>query len=154
MLALKPPFNGKDMDQLYKRVIKGSFARIPDHYSNDIWRLVQMMLCTDPEKRPSCQELIESQLFKHYSSKLLNLESIDQTFIETIDSQSPTRQELTQITNNLLKTIVVPKKIDQLSGILPKRNYGPYGAPMTFSKTTKMIKNNSHSQAELNQASP
>jgi hypothetical protein len=36
--------------------------------------------------------------------------------------------------------------------VLPKRNYGPHGGPIAFSKTTKMIKNNhySHSQAELN----
>lgn len=40
MLALKPPFSGKDMDQLFKRVCKGVFPRIPEHYSNDIWNVV------------------------------------------------------------------------------------------------------------------
>jgi NIMA (never in mitosis gene a)-related kinase len=40
MLSLKPPFNGKDMDMLYKRVCKGAFPRIPEHYSNDIWQVV------------------------------------------------------------------------------------------------------------------
>ena len=30
MLALKPPFSGKDMDHLYKRVCKGLFPRIPE----------------------------------------------------------------------------------------------------------------------------
>ena len=151
MLALKPPFNGKDMDQLFKRVCKGTFSRIPEHYSNDIWQVVQLMLRVDPEKRPSCQELIESTLFKHYSAKLANLESVDKSFQETIDSTSPARHELNQITNQLLKSIAYPKSIEQLSGILPKCNYGPYGAPIAFSKTTKMIKNNhySHSTAEL-----
>lgn len=91
MLSLKPPFNGKDMDMLYKRVCKGAFPRIPEHYSNDIWQVVQLMLRVEPEKRPSCQELIESNLFKHYSQKLANLDSVDKTFIETIDSTSPGR---------------------------------------------------------------
>lgn len=151
MLALKPPFNGKDMDQLFKRVCKGNFSRIPDHYSNDMWQVVQLMLRVDPERRPSCQELIDSTLFKHYGMKLANLESVDKSFQETIDSQSPARHELTLITNQLMKSISYPKSIEQLSSILPKRNYGPYGAPIAFSKTTKTIKNNhySHSTAEL-----
>ena len=54
MLALKPPFCGKDMDHLYKRVCKGQITRIPEHYSNDIWQVVQLMLKVNPEKRPSC----------------------------------------------------------------------------------------------------
>ena len=70
------------------------------------------MLRTEPEKRPSCQELIDSNLFKHYCMKLANLESVDKTFIETIDSSSPGRNELNQITNKLLKTINYPKNID------------------------------------------
>ena len=41
MLALKPPFGGRDMDQLYKRVCKGLYPRIPEHYSNDINAIVQ-----------------------------------------------------------------------------------------------------------------
>ena len=41
MMSLKPPFGGRDMDHLYKRVCKGVFPRIPDHYSNDIWAMVQ-----------------------------------------------------------------------------------------------------------------
>lgn len=44
--------------------------------------------------------------------KLANLESVDKTFIETIDSSSPGRNELNQITNKLLKTINYPKNID------------------------------------------
>ena len=54
MLSLKPPFTGRDMDHLYKRVCKGVFPRIPDHYSNDIWSIVQLMLRVDPIKRPDC----------------------------------------------------------------------------------------------------
>ena len=71
---------------------------------------------------------------------------MDPTFIETIDAQSPTRQDLNQITSQLLKNITYPTKLDQLSGMLPKRNYGPYGGPIAFSKTTKIVKNtHSHS---------
>jgi serine/threonine protein kinase len=57
------------------------------------------MLRVDPEKRPSSEELIESNLFKHYSQKLANLESVDKSFLETIDSSSPSRNQLSKITN-------------------------------------------------------
>ena len=68
------------MDHLYKRVCKGIYPKIPDHYSNDIWGIVQTMLCVDVEKRPSCDELIKSRFFQTYASKLNGLESIDTTF--------------------------------------------------------------------------
>ena len=63
MLSLKPPFSGRDMDHLYKRVCKGVYPRIPEHYSNDIWAIVQLMLQVNPEKRPDCNSLIQSKMF-------------------------------------------------------------------------------------------
>ena len=80
MLSLKPPFSGRDMDHLYKRVCKGIFPRIPEHYSNDIWAIVQLMLRVDPTKRPDCNQLISSNLFRVYTEKLNSLESVDLTF--------------------------------------------------------------------------
>merc|ERR1711957_89728 len=41
MLSLKPPFNAKDMNQLFRRVCRGEFSRVPGHFSNDIWLVVQ-----------------------------------------------------------------------------------------------------------------
>lgn len=124
MLSLKPPFGGRDMDQLYKRVCKGVFPRIPEHYSNDIWTVVQLMLRVDPEKRPDCATLINSKLFKVYSEKLNSLDSVDVTFRETLKKSSPDREEITQITNSLLTQIRLPHNdISGLSTILPRRNY-------------------------------
>ena len=123
MLALKPPFTGKDMDQLFRKVCKGTYNRIPEHYSNDIWQVVQIMLKTNPEKRPSCIQLIQSKLFQVYSDKLASLDSVDPTFMQTIDTFSPDRGELTKITNQLLKTIYVPSSLEKLSKVLPRRNY-------------------------------
>ena len=60
MLALKPPFNGKDMGQLYKRVCKGDFPKIPSHFSADISQVVSAMLSVSPKSRPTCQDLIDS----------------------------------------------------------------------------------------------
>lgn len=40
MLALRPPFVASDMNQLFRRVCRGHFPRIPSHFSNDIWNVV------------------------------------------------------------------------------------------------------------------
>ena len=57
MAALKPPFRAKDMDGLYKRVIKGKFNKLPSHYSVDLNNLVRLMLRVNPKSRPSASNL-------------------------------------------------------------------------------------------------
>lgn len=81
------------------------------------------MLRVDPDKRPNCDQLINSKLFTIYSDKLSSLDSVDPSFNKTIETTSPSRQELNQITNTLLKTILVPNNLEALSTYLPKRNY-------------------------------
>ena len=48
MLALKLPFAGTDLKMLQKKIQKNKLQRIPSHFSNDIWSIIQMMLQTDP----------------------------------------------------------------------------------------------------------
>jgi NIMA (never in mitosis gene a)-related kinase len=36
MACLKPPFRAEDMDGLYKKVIRGNYAKLPSHYSVDL----------------------------------------------------------------------------------------------------------------------
>lgn len=85
MLCLRPPFIGKDMSQLYKKICKGVYPSIPSHYSEDIKNIVALMLNTDPELRPSCDDLIKSPLFNFYAEKLNRLSNIDDTFQATLD---------------------------------------------------------------------
>jgi len=35
-VSLRPPFKADDMAGLYKRVIKGLYPKIPNHFSNDL----------------------------------------------------------------------------------------------------------------------
>ena len=64
---------------------KGAFPRIPDHYSNDIWQVVQLMIKVDPDSRPDCNQLIKSKLFQIYTDKLTSLDSVDETFTFTLE---------------------------------------------------------------------
>jgi len=36
MLCLKPPFEATNMDVLYKKVLKGSYPRIPRHFTTEM----------------------------------------------------------------------------------------------------------------------
>lgn len=66
MITGSPPFVGKDMSQLYKRVTEGRVATLPYPYSKDLDHVVKLCLQVDPNKRPTCAELLQkAQLLKH-----------------------------------------------------------------------------------------
>lgn len=53
MCALKPPFRAKNFEELYKKISKGSYARIPKVFSNDLSSVIKVLIRVDPESRPS-----------------------------------------------------------------------------------------------------
>lgn len=110
MLALKPPFQAEDMSQLYKKVVRGKFAKIPTMYSNDIWLIVQAMLQVNPNSRPDCKTLMSYPSFQKMNKDLFP------DLYETGDSLFEDR-------NKLLKTIYVPKNIMNVSDRLPLPTY-------------------------------
>lgn len=75
------------------------------------------MLNLDPDQRPSCEQLCDSNLFLHYVEKLSQLDIVDDQFIDTVEGRSSVK------TQKILKTIYVPKDLKQLSGFLPRKNY-------------------------------
>ena len=107
MITLRPPFRAQNMEGLYKKVIQGRFNRIPNKFTNDLFKIVQLLLQVSPEKRPSCADILKHPIilkridyFKNYSG----------------DDNSEDQA--------LLKTILVPKNLMVLSEKLPKPNYG------------------------------
>lgn len=48
LATLKPPFRAKDMDGLYKKVIKGSYSKLPSHFSVDMNNVLKMMMQVKP----------------------------------------------------------------------------------------------------------
>lgn len=45
MCTLKPPFQAADMDGLYKKVLKGAYAKIPACYSQDLSTMLRRLIC-------------------------------------------------------------------------------------------------------------
>ena len=107
MTSLKPPFRAKNMEGLYKKVIEGKIIRIPNKFTNDLFKIIQLLLQVKPEKRPSCSEILQNpiiikriEFFKSYAGE------------DVSEDQA------------LLKTIIFPKNLLVLPEKLPKPNYG------------------------------
>ena len=59
-----PPFLGKNLDELFEEVCKGKPKRINRIYSEDLWKMIMMLLQTDVEKRADCDSFLNSKLIK------------------------------------------------------------------------------------------
>ena len=60
--ALHPPFRGKDLDELYVNVCKGKIERISQAYSDDLWKMIKMLLQVDVNKRVNCDSFLNHKL--------------------------------------------------------------------------------------------
>ena len=64
LCALRPPFQGKDLDELYENVCKGDPERINKMYSDDLWKMILMLLQVDVNKRVDCNQFLNHDLIK------------------------------------------------------------------------------------------
>lgn len=64
MVALRPPFEASNHLALAKKIIQGKIERIPERYSEDLQNVIERMLSTDPERRPSVDQLSDIQKIK------------------------------------------------------------------------------------------
>ena len=59
-----PPFMGKNLDELFEDVCKGKPKRINNIYSEELWKVIMMLLQTDAEKRADCDSFLNSKIIK------------------------------------------------------------------------------------------
>lgn len=64
MVALRPPFEASNHLALATKIIQGKIERIPERYSEDLQIVIEQMLSTEPEKRPSVDQLAENPKIK------------------------------------------------------------------------------------------
>ena len=108
MCALVPPFRADDMQGLYKKVIKGKFPRIPDHFSQEMATVIKFMLQISPNYRPSCDQILALPIVEALSRKFFPEEKYKQ---EDNDQ------------NDLLRTIRISRNLFSLTERLPKSKY-------------------------------
>ena len=133
-LTLHPPFRAQNMNDLYKRVVKGAFDDPPSSYSRDLKRLIKSMITVQPDLRPSATQILESREV----AKAIRYFNIDvSATIPDFDKQSTPGKHLGLATithateeekglksnTELLKTIQLPKNLKNLGQRLPKAQY-------------------------------
>ena len=70
LCALRPPFKGKNLDELYGNVCKGNIERISHIYSDDLWKMIMMLLQVDVHKRVNCDSFLQSKLIIRKKNEL------------------------------------------------------------------------------------
>lgn len=58
MAALVPPFKGKNMHVLFKKVCAAEYKPLPDRYSLELREIISMMLQPNPNLRPNVNQLL------------------------------------------------------------------------------------------------
>lgn len=113
--ALKPPFRAKSLESLYKAVCKGIFDPIPKIYSKELSRVISLLLQNNPNKRPSCEEILELEEVKKrisYNQSMNNFKF------------SCSNNNNTKIIENELDVTLKLRNINDIKQSLPKKkNY-------------------------------
>ena len=106
MITLRPPFRAKDMEGLFNKVCKGQFNKIPERFSEDLFKIVQYLLQVNSIQRPSCEQILQHPII---------LKRIE--YFKSFGTDEENEDKC------LLKTIHMPKNLLFLSDKLPKPNY-------------------------------
>lgn len=62
IMTLRPPFTGRNMNQLLGAILRGHFQPMPARYSYELRQMVASMLRKNPEERPSAEALLRKRL--------------------------------------------------------------------------------------------
>ena len=115
LCALHPPFHGKDLDELYANVCKGKVKRINPIYSDDLWKMIKMLLQVDVNKRVDCDTFLKSKLIMR-KKKELKENNKEFNYIENKLGEN--------INNEILLSTIKFQNINEIKSQLPKnKNY-------------------------------
>ena len=130
MACLRVPFRGTSIHQLYLNIMKGKYEEIPKIFSNDLKDIIRLILCLDPVKRPSAEELLNHEIIKRKIKEIgLNNWENNETAL-------------------LMKTIKIPNNISQINLQLPQKQYSKEH------NIEQMMKNDEYETAKQNYYRP
>ena len=125
MICLRPPFQAKSMEDLYKKIMRGVYPKISSKYSEDLSDAIKIMIQVESGARPSCEELLKMPMI--YKRIEFFNENKD---LDINDEQNNSLHKKIE----LLKTIIVPNKLENLAKNLPKPNYNTEANDRSFQK--------------------
>jgi NIMA (never in mitosis gene a)-related kinase len=114
MITFRPPFQAQSMEELYRKVMRGIYPKIPSKYSEDLSDAIKLMIQVEPGARPTCEELLKMPMIYK------RIEFFNETKSFDLDEE---KNENLNKQLQLLKTITVPNRLENLSKNLPKPNY-------------------------------
>jgi NIMA (never in mitosis gene a)-related kinase len=114
MITFRPPFQAQSMEELYRKVMRGIYPKIPSKYSEDLSDAIKLMIQVEPGARPTCEELLKMPMIYK------RIEFFNETKSFDLDEE---KSENLNKQLQLLKTITVPNRLENLSKNLPKPNY-------------------------------
>ncbi|KAL4454195.1 hypothetical protein ABPG74_012152 [Tetrahymena malaccensis] len=130
MCALKPPFKGKDMEDLFKKVQRGVYDPIPTHFSKELNLFIAQLLRVNPDQRPNCDEILKFSVIKKRMADMQHFFS---------DSLTPFQQKMQ---SELISTIRIGKSLRGLKDKLPQARY-------ETTESTQATTNQISSQSEI-----
>ena len=131
MITLRPPFQAKSMEELYKKVMRGIYPKINSkNYSEDLSDALKLMIQVEAGARPTCEELLKMPMI----SKRIEFFNENKE-LESEDSNNSLNKKL-----ELLKTIIVPNKLENLAKNLPKPNYNTEANNQSFQNNNNNIR--------------
>lgn len=110
------------MHDLFKKITKGKYPRIPRIFSNDMVNLIKSLLHVNPNLRPTCEQILAMPLVQRH---MLPVET--EFFEERRDTVS------------LLDTIYLPPSFEEIEEKLPAASYDD--GPVSFSEPSPFKSN-------------
>jgi len=133
--ALRPPFEAKNHLSLAMKIRAGKFDRLPKRYSEELQKLIEIMLSANPEKRPSAEALLKFPLLdmrvkeKKLRDKLTQVKQIEEDIrkkeedLKKLEINLKQREkELSQIENRIIESEKNIKKSNKENIANPSKN--------------------------------
>ena len=106
MCALKPPFRGTSLPNLAENIKRGVYSKIPKIYSNDLSKVIEMMLNVNPLNRPNCDQLLSKDIVVNKMKEV------------HADIRTNEKEKI-----SLIQTLKMPKKMKDINHMLPEKRY-------------------------------
>jgi serine/threonine protein kinase len=110
------------MDELYQTVKKGAFNSIPDCFSIGLEKVISAMLQVNPENRPTCQQMLNTSLFKKWMKRISSDDFLSKDAIQVLNINKTTTT-IYETQNQLIKTIKMSEDLRILETYLPAPSY-------------------------------
>ena len=106
LAAQRVPFEGNSIQELYRKIDRGIFGRIPSRYSKELYNIIKLCLTRDEKRRPTVVQLLRHPVIK-----------------EKMEERNMILSKEAGGLNKLMNTIKLPKNMDRLIERLPRKKY-------------------------------